>query len=433
MALRGDIVPRLGELVGPEHVAGDTVFPGTAEEVAAVLALANTEHLRVIPAGGSSQQELGAALTGTDLTVCLRRLNHLKQYEPADLTASMEAGLPLAGLSAALAPHRQWLPLGVACPERATIGGALATNSSGPFRLFYGTARDMVIGMHFATVEGKLVKTGGMVVKNVAGYDMAKLMIGSLGTLAVITDVTLKLFPRPATETSVLVFGSLAHAMEARGAILRSVLSPLALDLLDGAAASLVGQAAGRQLPRGEFLLAVAYGGVERVIERSRREVATLGRDAGATDSDTLAGEQEHHLWQAVCDLPATFSAAHPHSARLKLSSTLLGMQPLLETVLGDLRRQGAETALVARAGSGVSYLYVFGLSVSGADLLGFCRNTQQVALSLGAHVVIEFAPPPIQAQLDVWGPPRDDYAIMQKLKQAFDPNGILNPGRFVC
>ena len=433
MALRGDIVPRLVELVGPEHVAGDTVFPGTAEEVAAVLALANTEHLRVIPAGGSTQQELGAAPGGSDLTVCLRRLNHLKQYEPADLTASMGAGLTMAELSAALAPHRQWLPLGVACPERATIGGALATNSSGPFRLFYGTARDMVIGMHFATVEGKVVKSGGMVVKNVAGYDMAKLMIGSLGTLAVITDVTLKLFPRPATETSVLVFGSLAHALESRGAILRSVLSPLALDLLDGGAASLVGQAAARQLPRGEFLLAVAYGGVERVIERSRGEVATLGRDAGATDSATLAGEQEHHLWQAVCDLPATFSAAHPHSARLKLSSTLLGMQPLLETAIGDLRRQGAETALVARAGSGVSYLYVCGLSVSGADLLGFCRNTQRVALSLGAHVVIEFAPPPIQAQLDVWGPPRDDYAIMQKLKQSFDPKGILNPGRFVC
>ena len=428
MALRGDIVPRLGELVGPEHVAGDTVFPGTAEEVAAVLSLANTEHLRVIPAGGSTQQDLGAAPAGTDLTVCLRRLNRLKQYEPADLTASMEAGLTVAELSAALAPHRQWLPLGVACSERATIGGALATNSSGPFRLFYGTARDMVIGMRFVTVEGKLVKSGGMVVKNVAGYDIAKLLIGSLGTLGVITDVNLKLFPRPTTETSLLVFGTLGEALEARSAILRSVLSPLALDLLDGDGASLVGQAAARQLPRGEFLLAVAYGGVERVIERSRREVGALGRDAGATDSDTLAGEQEQHLWRAVCDLPATFSAAHPHSARLKLSSTLLGMRPLLETALGDLRRQGAETALVARAGSGISYLYV-----CGADLLGFCRNTQQVALSLGAHVVIEFAPPPIKAQLDVWGPPRDDYAIMQKLKQAFDPKGILNPGRFVC
>ena len=428
MALGGNIVRRLGEMVGPEHVAGHTVFPGTPEEVAAVLSLANTEHLRVIPAGGSLQQDLGAAPVGTDLTVCLRRLNRLKQYEPADLTASMEAGLTVAELSAALAPHRQWLPLGVACPERATIGGALATNSSGPFRLSYGTARDMVIGMRFVTVEGKLVKSGGMVVKNVAGYDIAKLLIGSLGTLGVITDVNLKLFPRPATETSVLVFGSLADALEARRAILKSVLSPLALDLLDDAGASLVGQAAAPQLPGGEFRLAVAYGGVEGVIERSRREVATLGRATGAGDSLTLAGEQEQQLWQAICNLPATFSAAHPDSARLRLCSTLVGMRPLLEAALDHLRRQGAETALVARAGSGISYLYV-----RGDDLLGFCRNTQQVALSLGAQVVIEFAPPPIQAQLHVGGPPRDDYLIMQKLKRAFDPKGILNPGRFVC
>ena len=428
MTLRGDIVPRLGELVGPEHVAGDTVFPGTPEEVAAVLSLANTERLRVIPAGNSSQQELGAPSPGADLTLCLRRLNRLKQYEPADLTASMEAGLTVGEFSTALAPHRQWLPLGVAHPEQATIGGALAANSSGPFRLFYGTARDMVIGTRFATVDGKLVKSGGMVVKNVAGYDIAKLLIGSLGTLGVITDVNLKLFPQPATETNLLAFGTLGEALEARGALLKSVLSPLALDLLDGAAASMVSDATRQQLPHGEFLLAVACGGVERVIERSRREVATLGRAAGVRDSLTLAGEEEQQLWQAICDLPATFSAAHPDSARLRLCSTLVGMRPLLEATFDHLRQQGAETALIARAGSGISYLYV-----RGADLLGFCRDTQQMALSLDAHVVIEFAPPPIQAQLQVWGPPRDDYLMMQKLKQAFDPKGILNPGRFVC
>ena len=428
MTLRGDIVRRLGELVGPEHVAGDTVFPATPTEVAAVLSLANAERLRVLPGGSCSQQDLGAPSACADVSLCLRRLNRLKHYEPGDLTASMEAGLTVAELSAALAPHRQWLPLGVACPERATIGGALAANSSGPFRLFYGTARDMVIGMHFATVEGKLVKSGGMVVKNVAGYDMAKLMIGSLGTLAVITDVTCKLVPRPATETSVLVFGSLADALEARSALLKSVLSPLALDLLDAASASLLSQAAVQQLPRGEFLLAVAYGGVERVIERSRREVTALGRAAGALDSLTLAGEQEQRLWQAICDLPASFSAAHPHSVRLRLSSTLVAMRPLLEAVLRDLRQHGAETALVARAGSGISYLYV-----RGDDLPGVSQNTQRVAVSCGAHAVIEFAPPPILAQLEVLGPRRDDYGVMQKLKQAFDPNGILNPGRLLC
>jgi len=428
MPLRGDIERQLGELVGPAHVTDATVFPGTAEEVAGVLRLANAERLRVIPTGNSSQQDLGLPPAGADITLSLRRLHRLKQYEPADLTASVEAGLTLAELSDALAQHRQWLPLGAPCPERATVGGAVATNSSGPFRLFYGSARDMVIGIRFATVEGKLVKSGGMVVKNVAGYDMAKLMIGSLGTLAVITDVNFKVFPRPATETMLLAFGSLEDALAARSALLKSVLAPLALDLLDASCAALVADAARLQFPQGEFLLAVAYGGVERVIERSRGEVAALGQSARARDSQTLASDAEQRFWRAVCDLPASLDAANPDSLRLKLSSTLAAMQPLLTSALGPLRPKGTEVALVARAGSGISYLYA-----RGGDLRAFCRAVQELAAKFDAHAVVEFAPAAIKAQLDVWGPRRDDFPVMQKLKQAFDPNGILNPGRFLC
>ncbi len=429
MALSGEILRRLGDLVGSEHLSDNhVVFPGTAEEVASVLRLAHAERLRVLPVGNSSQLDLGAPCPEADLTLCLRRLNRLRQYEPADLTASVDAGLTMAELSAALSAHRQWLPLGVPRPDRATVGGALATNTSGPFRVFYGAARDLVIGMRFATAEGKLVKSGGMVVKNVAGYDMAKLLIGSLGTLAVITDVNFKVFPHPTTETTVLTFRSLADALEARSALLKSVVSPLALDLLDAAAAALVENAAPHALPGGEFLLAIAYGGVESVVQRCRREVVALGQAARSEASVNLAGEQEQRFWAAICDLPATFSATDPGSVRLKLSCALQEMRPLLELVLVPPRPASTETALVARAGSGISYIYA-----RGGDLAAFCRKTQELALSLGAHAVIEFAPPAIKAQLDVWGPRRDDYPIMQKLKQAFDPYGILNPGRFVC
>jgi len=326
----------------------------------------------------------------------------------------------MAEFSAALATNRQWLPLGVPRPACATMGGVLATNTSGPFRLFYGTARDMVIGMRFATVEGKVVKSGGMVVKNVAGYDMTKLMIGSLGTLAVITDVNVRVFPRPATETAVLGFSTLAGALEARQAILNSVLSPLALDLLDAAAAALV---APQELPPGEFVLAVAYGGVERVLERCRREVAALGRAAQA--QATFSGEQEQRLWGAICDLPATLAAAHPQSVRIKVSTTLEAMRPVLEHVA---LISGGEAVMVARAGSGISYVYG-----RGGDLAGFCRGVRERATAHGGYAVIESAPNAVKAQVDVWGPRCDDYLVMRKLKEAFDPNNILNPGRFLC
>lgn len=299
----------------------------------------------------------------------------------------------------------------------------MATNSSGPFRLFYGSARDIVIGMRFATAEGKLIKSGGMVVKNVAGYDMAKLMIGSLGTLAVITEVNVRVFPRPATETTVLGLRTAADAFQARTAVLRSPLSPLALDLLDAAAAGLV---APQEFPQSPFLLAVAYGGVETVIERARREVAAVGRAAHAEASVTLAGDQEQRVWSAICDLPATVAANEPRSVRLKISSTLTAMPALAE----HLSQAGplVEIALLARAGSGISYVYA-----RGGDLPVFCRQLQEFARSLGAHAVLESAPAEIRAQLHVWGARRDDYPVMLKLKQAFDPNGILNPGRFLC
>jgi glycolate oxidase FAD binding subunit len=420
MALSGDMARRLGELVGAENVSDGTVFPGSAEEVAGVLALADAVRLPVIPAGNSSQPALGGPAPAGALRVCLRRLNRVKQYEPADLTASLQAGVTLADFGAVLAPHRQWLPLAVPRPELATLGGILATNSSGPFRLFYGTARDMVIGLRFATAEGKVIKSGGMVVKNVAGYDMVKLLIGSFGTLGIITEVNVRVYPHPVTETTALGFRTAAAAFQARSGLLNSPVAPLALDLLNASAAAAT---APQELPRNRYVLLVAYGGVTNVIERARREVEAAGRAAGLETSATLAGEQEQRVWRAVCDLPATL--AGPNTVRLKISSTLDQMRSIVERLETD--QPARETALAGRAGSGILYVYA-----RGGDLPAFCRSIREFAGPLPAHVVVEFAPPGTASQLDIWGPKRDDYGLMLKLKQVLDPNGILNPGRFV-
>ncbi len=435
MSLRGDIARRLGELVpgGNVDVQSSTVYPASAEQVAGVLALANAEGLRVAPAGNGSQYPVAAGdaspaspgAPAIDLIVSLGRMSALKQYEPDDLTASMQAGITLETLSAALEPNRQWLPLGAPLPARATMGGIVAANTSGPFRQFYGTMRDMVIGLRFATVEGKLAKTGGMVVKNVAGYDMAKLLIGSMGTLGIITDVNVKVAPRPAMETTLLGFDSLATALECRDAIVKSVLAPIALDLLDGISLAFCANDSHGSPPQAAFALAVEYGGVDAVIERNRKELAALGQAAAARRITTLAGASESAFWRAVCDLPVRFAASWPQSVRIKICSTLQGMRAVAE---GIPRESAEQTALVARAGCGITYVYAMG-----GELKAFCLATQKMAASAGVPVVIESAPPELRAQLDPWGPRRDDYPIMLKLKQAFDPKAILNPGRFLC
>src|ERR1035441_4712186 len=219
--------------------------PQTPGELAAALGEA-AAHGRTISLAGHDSKRLMAGPTAA--------LKRVIEYEPRDLTISVEAGLPWRELTTLTARSRQMAPLDPPFAREATVGGVIASNGSGPRRRLYGTARDLVIGMKFATLEGKMVQSGGMVVKNVAGLDMAKLMIGSFGTLAAIAVVNLKLAPAPEVERSfLLAFDSLQDAIAARNSILASVLQPAAVDLLN--------KAAGASLGPASWLLAIRTGG----------------------------------------------------------------------------------------------------------------------------------------------------------------------------
>src|SRR5271165_7467170 len=188
-----------------------TIVPGSAEELAESLAEAHSRHRRVTVLGNATKDRMGGPIAPSDVTISTRALNQVLEYNPRDLTVSVGAGISYCELAGVLAEHRQMIPLDPPFSERAalsggaTMGGIVAANTSGPRRRLYGSARDMVIGMTFATLEGKLVQSGGMVVKNVAGLDMAKLMIGSFGTLAAITVVNFKVLPAPEAERSFLL------------------------------------------------------------------------------------------------------------------------------------------------------------------------------------------------------------------------------------
>src|SRR5258708_11731902 len=209
------------------------LVPKSPEELAAQFAEADLRGESISLGGNFTKTGMGGPTVVSDVTISTGKLNRVLQSEPRDLTVSVEAGITYRDLSRVLAEHRQMIPLDPHFSENATAGGILAANVSGPRRRLYGTARDMVIGMTFATLEGKLVETGGMVVKNVAGLDMGKLMIGSFGTLAAIAVVNFRVHPMPAgTRTFVRRFDAAADAAQARNAVLESVLQPMAVDLL---------------------------------------------------------------------------------------------------------------------------------------------------------------------------------------------------------
>jgi glycolate oxidase FAD binding subunit len=292
------------------------------------------------------------------------------------------------------------VPLDPPFSDGASVGGVISANCSGPRRRLYGTARDLVIGMQFATVEGKLVKSGGMVVKNVAGLDMGKLMIGSFGTLAGIAVVNFKVQPMPEVERSFLLpFDSLATAMAARNSVLKGQLQPAAIDLLNPDAA--------RTLGKSTWLLAVRAGGNAAAVERYEHEFADL------TGGLAFEDERQETLWRHVENFTPRFLAAHEDGAVVRASCTLKDSEAVMASLPGPA---------VARAGSGVCYGY-FERSQAAADWLSSAQPS-------GCKSVIEFAPESSRRTLDLWPSPGGDFEIMKRVKHLFDPGNLLNRGR---
>src|SRR5437762_2374304 len=214
----------------PQYV----VFPSSVEQVSAVLRLAAERDLAIVPCSNLTKMSIGRLPSRYDVAVCLKDMNRVTYYEAADLVISVEAGMQLGDLQEFVGRDKLCLPLDPAPQGRASVGGILAANASGPLRQLYGSARDMVLGMQIATGDGKLIRAGGRVVKNVAGYDLSKLLIGSYGTLGVIVEATFKLYPLPLNRaTFMLPTGTLGIARDLRRRLQQSPLEPMRMVLLD--------------------------------------------------------------------------------------------------------------------------------------------------------------------------------------------------------
>jgi glycolate oxidase FAD binding subunit len=356
------------------------IQPASVEELAQALADAVSRKQTINLGGAFSKQSVGGPVLASDITISTGKLNRVLQYEPRDLTLSVEAGIPYSEVCRVLAEHRQMIPLDPPYAEQSTIGGVLASNLSEPRRRLYGTARDMVIGMTFATLQGKLIQTGGMVVKNVAGLDMAKMMIGSFGTLAAIATVNFKLYPMQShTRTFVYRFDKVRDAIAARDKVLTSVLQPAAIDLKKDA---------------GGYHLLIQAGGSQRVLDRYSQELA---------GAEIREGREEEALWRDIREAPRDFLQEHPAGAVTKIRCRL--------TEVGDWLERLPPLA-IARAGSGVVY--------------GFFAKAEDAA-GVG---VIEFAPAAFRQSNTLWPEPGDDFAMMGKVKRMLDPELLLNRGR---
>jgi glycolate oxidase FAD binding subunit len=433
-------------------VPSGVVWPETGEHVAAVLQWARCAKLAVLPRGNGTKIRQGGLPKRLDLVLSTSRLTQLSEYDVANLTITAAAGMTFAQVTQLTATHRQMLPLQYPCSS-ATLGGLIATNAYNPKRLLYGGVRDLLLGLRIALPTGEIAHFGGKVVKNVAGYDMCKLFLGSLGALGVIVEATFKLYALPERdETLLAAFPSLGQGATAAARLMGTQLLPSQILLVNAIAARAIAPPGAMQVAAAEGLLLVTCEGMDEAVERQLADIARICQGHGASTVLTLSGDAQLQLQQrlqATMQEPAAETSSSPPQPSpldgegvggggivVRLGILPSRVYPVMAAVAQALNPLVPGAMIIGDRGVGLVKLCLGHerLAAGRIDepLLRALRELPGLAGANGGYAVLESAPPEAKAQIEVWGPPPSSFALLKALKRKFDPEGILNSGRFI-
>ena len=394
------------------------IEPANETELSRALDYARQSGLLVAPRGGGTKLDWGTAPRAIDLAISTARFNRILEYAPDDMTVTVGAGVTIAQLQSALSAHRQRLALDPLCPQRATTGGVVAANDSGALRLRYGGIRDLILGITVVLPDGTIATSGGKVVKNVAGYDLPKLMSGALGTLGIITRAVFRLHPLPhSSQTLTFALSDCASANRFLLAIADSTVVPTGLQL--------------RTCAAGGIQVDIRIDGIAAGIAAQTETVLKL---AGSVTPSTPEGDP----WQArelLCNGQPSNAAdsASPSAAIIKLSmlpSQLSSTAAFVRTALGE----AAPWTLLLYS-TGLAWLRIDVANRAAADcapIAEFLTALRGFLAPTGGSAVLLKAPPALRQKVDVWGDAGSALPLMKRLKEQFDPHAILNRGRFV-
>jgi glycolate oxidase FAD binding subunit len=401
----------------------ETQSPFDQAELVAIVADAHAAGTALYPIGGGTSLDYGLPASQPGIGISMSKLNRVVDFPARDMTITVEAGITIDQLAAALSSEGQMLPIDVPCAGSATLGGVVATSSSGPRRYGYGTMRDYVIGISAVDGRGKMFKAGGRVVKNVAGYDFCKLLTGSLGTLGVIAQVTLKIKPLPVSSAFLFCdLRDLSSCEPLLSAIVNSRTTPSAVELLVGPHwrdnATL-----GRMTAGSVARLAIGLEGTAEEVDWMLGQLADEWRVLGVTASRTLADTQAAALWSDLREFPSAPDAPLVIKASLLPSRTVEFVQLLLKL--------DPQASIQAHAGNGIAIARFsqFDINDVSRTLIG---RLQPAAQRAGGNLVVLSSTLAGLTRQAVWGNATAATHWMGKVKQQFDPKGILNPGRFV-
>ena len=382
--------------------------PADADQLARALHAAASAGVAVIPRGGGTKLGWGNAPTRADLIISTARMNGILEHAWADMTATVEAGCTVSQLQSALAQHGQRLAIDPLWPERATIGGILATNDSGPLRVRYGSLRDLIIGVTIALPDGTLARSGGKVVKNVAGYDLPKLATGSFGTLGIITQAIFRLYPLPKNSRTITFTGGTTEA-----------LNQLLLSILDS---QLAFSSLQMRVAKSGSLLDVRFDGTSAGIDTQLatvRQLALNAREAGDSQDVWTASQS---LWDS-----------NPNAVMAKLSVLPANIHSFAAVAQRACDAAGFRWVMIAQ-GVGTGWLQMEAVSGSPTSdaVANAVRAIREELSKIGGFLTVYGCPAGLKSKLDVWGPIGDAQGLMRRVKTQFDPAGVLNPGRFI-
>ncbi|WP_013321545.1 FAD-binding oxidoreductase [Gloeothece verrucosa] len=400
-------------------IASDTppsylIYPHTQETLAQIIQTANEQRWAVLPCGSGSKLNWGGLVKNPQLVISTARLNRIIEQATGDLTVTVEAGVKLADLQQTLKQHNQFLPVDPAYPEAATLGGIVATSDTGNWRQGYGGVKDLVLGLSIVRTDGKIAKAGGRVVKNVAGYDMMRLFSGSYSTLGVICQLTFKVYPLLESSQTVVLTGDANGIEKATATIRMSSLTPTAADVLSSGMVHQLGIGKG-------IGLILRFQGIPESITQQSNQVKMIGQELGLIDS-IYREDEENPLWKRLQELITISQTESSVTAKIGIIPTQM------ISFIRQLDQLTDEQGLgMINLGSGLGSL----LLESEAVLSQLSKLRSLLETGQGFLTVLT-APKPIKQQFEPWGYRGNALDLMRNLKQKFDPNNILSPGRFV-
>ena len=397
---------RIARAIAPGPPPSCIVYPNTQAELAEVITFAHHSNWRVLPCGGGSKLSWGGLAAGIQVIVSTERLNQVIQHAVGDLTVTVEAGTKFAELQETLAKERQFLALDPTAPKSATMGGIVATSDTGSWRQRYGGVRDQLLGVSFVRADGQIAKAGGRVVKNVAGYDLMKLLAGSYGTLGIITQITFRVYPLPDDSVTVVLTGTAEAIAQASTTLQASALTPTAADLLSN---QLVARL---DIGQGLGLITRFQSLTESVKEQSTRILA-VGQHLGLQGA-LYSSRDEAELWQKLQQIRAT-----PTEFGVTCKFGVIPSQAV--AALNQM-----EVGLI-HAGSGLGWL-----RWEDAGMLETVLQMRSLCQAQGGFLTVQQAPVALKQQLDIWGYTGNALDVMRRIKQQFDPKNLLSPNRFV-